>query len=190
MASVFDVLGRDHVEVKRMLAELEKGPAAGSGADADVLALRKKMVQQLVIEESKHEAVEEMYFWPTVRDVLPDGDELADTATGQEQDAKHVLDRLDKLDADDPEFERLIATFASAGREHIAYEEERVWPPLREALTPGQADELGEKLEAGKKSAPTRPHPHTPPSPGVLKAAGPAVAAADRARDAMTKRDE
>ncbi len=89
MASVFDVLGRDHVEVKRMLAELEKGPTAATGADEDALALRKKMTQQLVIEESKHEAVEEMYFWPTVREALPDGDKLADTATGQEQEAKH-----------------------------------------------------------------------------------------------------
>ncbi len=65
-----------------------------------------------------------------------------------------------------------------------------MWPPLREALSPEQADELGDKLEAGKSTAPTRPHPHTPPSPGVLKAAGPAVAAADRARDAVTHRDE
>jgi hypothetical protein len=153
MASVFDVLGHDHVEVKRMLTELEKGPTAATGASDDALALRKKMVQQLVIEESRHEAVEEMYFWPTVRDVLPDGDQLADTATGQEQEAKHVLDRLDKLDAGQPEFEDLIGTFIQS-------------------------------------TAPTRPHPHTPPSPGVLKTAGPAVAAADRARDAATGRDE
>jgi hemerythrin-like domain-containing protein len=190
MASVFDVLGRDHVEVKRMLAELEKGPTAATGASADALALRKKMTQQLVIEESKHEAVEEMYFWPTVREALPDGDKLADTATGQEQEAKHVLDRLDKLDAGDPEFEQLVGSFIQAGREHIDFEEGQVWPPLRQALSPGQANELGDKLEAGKSTAPTRPHPHTPPSPGVLKAAGPAVAAADRARDAVTHRDE
>ena len=29
MPSVFDVLGHDHQEVKQMLTELEKGPAAG-----------------------------------------------------------------------------------------------------------------------------------------------------------------
>ena len=45
-----------------------------------------------------------------------------------------------------------------------------------------------EKLEQGKKRAPTRPHPHTPPKPGVLKAAGPAVAAADRLRDKIAGR--
>ncbi|MFZ0188983.1 MAG: hemerythrin domain-containing protein, partial [Streptosporangiaceae bacterium] len=88
MADVFTVLGQDHQEVKRMLAELEKGPSRVTGASEDQLALRKKMTEQLIIEESKHEALEEMYFWPVVRDHLPDGDTLADQATGQEQEAK------------------------------------------------------------------------------------------------------
>jgi hemerythrin-like domain-containing protein len=190
MPTVFDVLGRDHQEVKQMLSELEKGPTAAMGARDNELALRKKMVEQLVIEESKHEAVEEMYFWPAVRDRVPDGERLASTATGQEQEGKEVLDRLDKLDASDPEFEQLVATFIQAGREHISYEETAVWPLLRESLSAEEASELGDKIAAAKKTAPTRPHPHTPPSPGVLKTAGPAVAAADRARDAATGRGE
>lgn len=63
MPSLFDVLGQDHKEVKRMLAELEKGPIAATGASDSHLILREKMVEELVIEESRHEAVEEMYFW-------------------------------------------------------------------------------------------------------------------------------
>jgi hypothetical protein len=71
---------------------------------------------------------------------------------------------------------------------HIAFEETQVWPGLRLVLSAQTAAELGTKIAEGKKTAPTRPHPHTPPSPGVLKAAGPAVAAADKARDAVTGR--
>jgi hemerythrin-like domain-containing protein len=190
MPSAFEVLAKDHEEVKLMLAELERGPAAAAGVGPDQLALRKKMVQQLVIEESRHEAVEEMYFWPAVRDALTDGDKLADQAQAQEQEAKGVLDRLDKLAPEDGEFETLLAQFTAAGREHIAFEETAVWPRLREVLSAEQADELGSKLEQGKSTAPTRPHPHTPPSPGLLKTAGPVVAAADRLRDAATGRDE
>ena len=44
--------------------------------------------------------------------------------------------------------------------------------------------------DEGKKTAPTRPHPHTPPSPGALKTAGPIAAAADKARDAVTGRGD
>ena len=188
MPSVFEVLSRDHDEVKQMLSEFEKGPTAADGAGPDQLALRKTMAETLVIEESKHEAVEEMYFWPAVRDRLPDGGRLADEATGQEQEAKQVLARLDKSGAVDPEFEKLLAQFITAGREHIAFEETRVWPGLRSALTSTEAEELGEKLEQAKKTAPTRPHPGTPPSPGVLKSTGPVAAAAGKARDAVTGR--
>jgi len=190
MPTVFEVLSRDHEEVKQMLSEFEKGPTAANGASPDQLALRKKMAETLVIEESKHEAVEEMYFWPAVRDRLPDGGRLADEATGQEQQAKQVLDRLDRTGADDPEFEKLLGQFITAGREHIAFEEARVWPGLRSALTSTEAEELGEKLEQAKKTAPTRPHPGTPPSPGLLKSIGPVVAVADKARDAVIGRGE
>ena len=161
MADVFTVLSQDHEEVKRMLAELEKGPSRATGAGEDQLALRKKMTEQLIIEESKHEALEEMYFWPAVRDHLPDGGRLADQATGQEQEAKEVLAKLDKLDAGDAEFEKLLGTFIGAAREHIQFEETAVWPGLRIALNSERAEELGAQIAEGKKTAPTRPHPHT-----------------------------
>ena len=131
MTDVFTVLARDHQEVKDMLAELEKGLAKGTGAGDDQLALRKKMTEQLIIEESTHEALEEMYFWPAVREHFAAGNTLADTATGQEQDAKQVLAELDKLQAGDLEFEKLLGTFIVDAREHIAFEETQVWPSLR-----------------------------------------------------------
>ena len=188
MADVFTVLGQDHQEVKRMLAELEKGPTKATGASEDQLALRKKMAEELIIEESKHEALEEMYFWPAVRDHLEAGNTLADEATGQEQAAKQVLNDLDKLQAGDAEFEQLVGKFTVDAREHIEFEETQVWPLLRRTLPAETSAELGEKIAEGKKTAPTRPHPHTPPSPGVLKTAGPAAAAADKARDKLTGR--
>jgi hypothetical protein len=188
MADAFEVLAQDHAEVKQMLIQLELGTIRQGGVGAEQLTQRKKLAQQLVIEESRHEAVEEMYFWPAVREYLRNGDELADTAIGQEDEGKEVLDKLDKLDAGDPEFERLLAEFIRAGREHIDYEETQVWPGLRAALTAEQSQEIGSKMEAGKKTAPTRPHPRTPSSPGALKATGPVAAAADKARDAITHR--
>jgi hemerythrin-like domain-containing protein len=188
MADVFTVLGQDHQEVKRMLAELEKGPTAATGASEAQLALRKKMTEELIIEESRHEALEEMYFWPAVRDHIQSGSTLADEAIGQEQAAKQVLANLDKVGSGDAEFERLLGKFVTDAREHIEFEETQVWPLLRTALPAETSAELGKKIAEGKKTAPTRPHPHTPPSPGALKAAGPVAAAADKARDKLTGR--
>jgi len=190
MPSVFDVLSRDHEEVTRMLDELTSGPTILTGAGPTQLALRKKMVEELIIEESKHEAAEEMYFWPAVRRILPDGDELADAATDQEQVAKRALDMLDRLDASAPQFEPLLRRVMDAGREHIAFEEGTVWPKLSRALSAQEAEELGTQIGEAKKTAPTRPHPATPPHPAVLKGAGPALAAIDRLRDAITGRGQ
>lgn len=187
MADVFEVLSADHADVKGMLTVLEESANHTEESDA-VQQARKDVAQFLVMDESRHEAAEEQYFWPAVRERLPNGNELADQAISQETEAKEILDRLDKLESRDAEFDKLLAKFIPAAREHIDFEESRVWPGLREVLSPAQAQELGDKIQQAKDKGPTRPHPHTPPSPGVLKAAGPAVAAMDRLRDLMTGR--
>jgi hemerythrin-like domain-containing protein len=187
MADVFEVLGADHEDVKGMLTVLEESANHTDASDA-VQRARKDVAQFLVIDSSRHEAAEEQYFWPAVRDRLGDGNELADEAIGQETEAKQILDRLDKLDSRDAEFDGLLAKFIPAARQHIQFEETRVWPGLRQALSTDEAQELGEKIQKAEDKGPTRPHPHTPPTPGVLKAAGPAVAAVDRLRDLISGR--
>lgn len=186
MSDVFEVLKNDHEAIVALLDRL----AAGRPADADpaLLRARRVLVDRLIIEESQHEAVEEEYFWPAVREYLDDGDALADEATGQEQRAKAALAELDGLSADDERFEELLAGFLKDARAHLAFEETRVWPPLRRALTGTQAAKLGTALVRGKALAPTHPHPGIAPEPGILRASGPMTAAADRIRDAATGR--
>lgn len=188
MADAFSVLRRDHEKVERTLSGLEDGPNAGSGADQAELMARRKLTQQLIIDESGHEAIEEQYFWPLVRDRMPGGKDLADEAIGQEQEAKQVLDRLDKLEAWDDGFEQSLREFITAARDHVAFEETKVWPGLREVLSTEELNDLGDTLMRAKEHAPTRPHPHAPADPRVLKAAGPAVSAADKLRDSATGR--
>jgi hemerythrin-like domain-containing protein len=161
MPDVFDVLRQDHSEVKQLLARLEKerpGPDAGKGKLAD----RKEKATKLITDESKHEAVEEMFFWPAVRDKLQDGDKLAGHATSQENEAKEVLAKLDTLEPGSDEFEKLLAVFTAAAREHIEFEETQVWPKLRKALSKQEATEIGKQLREGKKTAPDKPEPGEP----------------------------
>jgi Hemerythrin HHE cation binding domain len=165
MADAFEVLRADHAAVEQMLAALETSPGYSAGAGSTVLAARREVALRLVIDSSKHEAVEEQYFWPTVREHLPDGAELADQAIAQEQAAREKLALLDKLDADSDQFDQLIAEFIPVARAHIQFEETRVWPRLRDALSAAEAQGLGEKLSGAKEHAPTRPHPRTRPEP-------------------------
>jgi hemerythrin-like domain-containing protein len=171
-----------------MLLALENSPGNSEGAGRTVLAARYEVVQRLVIDSSRHEAAEEQYFWPVVREKLGNGNSLADEAIAQEQEAKEVLARLEKLEPADDEFDQLIAGLIPAARQHIEFEETRVWPDLRVALSPGEAQELGDKVQKARERGPTRPHPRTPPNPKVLKSLGPAIAVADKLRDAVAGR--
>lgn len=187
MGDVFQMLKADHDAIAAVLGRLE---AARPPADADPgwLRARKRLVERLIIEETKHETVEEEYFWPAVREHVVGGDTLADEATGQEQQAKSILMELDGLDTGDARFEELLAGFIGAARAHLAFEETRVWPRLRRALTGTQAAKLGNAMKKGKSLAPTHPNPDIAPEPGILQASGALTAAADRLRDAATGR--
>jgi hemerythrin-like domain-containing protein len=181
------LLREDHIKVLAMLDELERGAASGRSATPEDNAARKRLVTELVMAESAHEAIEEQFFWPSVQHWLKEGRQLAGPALEQEQAAKRVLQELDKLEPGDSGFEILLRRAIADAREHIAYEEREVWPAAQR-MAPSELEELGKKMAIAKKAAPTRPHPHTPPKPGVLKTAGLAAAAVDKMRDAATGR--
>lgn len=188
MPDVFQVLLQDHDEVKAMLAQLEEGPRSSTGATAEQLAFRKRSVEAVIIAESKHEAAEQMYFWPAVKRLGPDGQRVAEAGLEQEAEADPVLADLDKLQPDDEGFEERLAVFTAAARAHIAYEEAHAWPLLRATISADEAQALGDQIVRAKKLAPTRPHPHVPAQPGAVKSAGPVAGVADRLRDAATGR--
>jgi hemerythrin-like domain-containing protein len=175
----------DHKSVLGMLEVLDGAPS-GSGAQVSGLGT---MVTNLVIAESQHEAIEEQFFWPAVRDALDDGDELADKAITQEQEGKKLLQRLADGEPGDPDYQQALQEFVKAAREHITYEQDVVWPKLEAAVSMADLEKLGEKLETAKKVAPTRPHPDTPPNATVQKTMGLGAAVLDHVRDAASGRE-
>jgi hemerythrin-like domain-containing protein len=177
-------LRQDHKSVLGMLEVLDEAP---SGTGAEISGL-ETMVTNLVIAESQHEAIEEQLFWPAVRDALEDGDALADQAIEQEQDGKKLLQRLVDGKPGEAEYHEALQHFVKAGRDHIAYEQDVVFPRFEAAVSREHLDKLGERLERAKKIAPTRPHPDTPPNPTVLRTVGMVTATVDHVRDAFTGR--
>jgi len=164
MPDVFEVLSGDHRQLQRLLANLDPGPDRATGVpDADQ-HVRAKLSAKLIREFSRHEAVEHQYFWPAVRDRIRGGDELSARAIAQEATAAEALARLDGLMPGDPDFEHLLAKLAPATVAHIGFEESQVWPLLSTVLSPADAEQLGEILIDGRKTAPTKPYPRTPSS--------------------------
>src|SRR5215211_8850561 len=136
-------LRQDHKSVLGMLEVLDGAPS-GSGAGVSGL---KTMVTNLVIAESQHEAIEEQFFWPAVRDALDDGDGLADQAIAQEQEGKKLLQRLEDGEPGDSDYQQALQEFVKAGREHILYEQDVVWPKFEAAVSSQELEKLGERLE-------------------------------------------
>jgi hemerythrin-like domain-containing protein len=177
-------LRQDHKSVLGMLEVLEGAPS-GTGSQLSGL---DTVVSNLIIAESQHEAIEEQWFWPAVRRALDDGDALADQAIQQEQDGKKLLQQLKDSKPGQPQYQEALQEFVAAGREHIEFEQNEVFPKLQAAASRAELEKIGRQLETAKKIAPTRPHPGTPPSSLLLKTAGMMVAMLDHLRDALTGR--
>lgn len=177
-------LRQDHKSVLGLFETLDGAPS-GPGAQASGL---ETVVNNLIIAESQHEAIEEQFFWPAVRDAI--GDSIADKAVEQEQAGKKLLQRLEDGKPGDPDYHEALQEFITLGREHIAYEQDVVWPQVENTLSRDELEKIGSKLEAAKKMAPTRPHPNTPPNSTVLKTMGMGAAVMDHVRDAVTGRSQ
>lgn len=175
-----DILIEDHREVEGLFRELER-PAG----DAE---RQEQLVSAAIAELVRHSVAEEQYLYPVTRQVLPDGDRIADREIEDHSAAEQVMKRLEAMRPDDPEFDSEVATLIADVREHIEDEETNLFPRLREACSQQQLADLGKKVERAKKMAPTRPHPSAPNTPPANKLLAPGTGLADRVRDALSGR--
>jgi hemerythrin-like domain-containing protein len=180
---VIEILEHDHREVEQMFAELESLRGAST---EEAQSRRKDLADQVTIELVRHSVAEEVLVYPEVERKV--SAEEAEHAREEHAEAEETLQRLEKLDADDPAFDAELATLMEEIRHHIADEEGRMFADMRRSLDPDELRKLGSRVEAFKKVAPTRPHPHVPNEALPRMAAGPAASLFDRMRDLATGR--
>ncbi|SDR94850.1 hemerythrin domain-containing protein [Microlunatus soli] len=135
-----------------------------------------------------HETAGEMVLRPVTETIAASG--IADARNAEEQEANAVLEQLESLKLESPEFDRDSQQFAGAVAAHAESEENEEFPPVLEALDLQQRRTLGRRIEAVEKIAPTRPHPGTAGSPARQWTIGPFVALVDRAKDALARARE
>lgn len=104
-------LRADHKSVLGMLEVLDGAPE-GDGAQLSGL---ETMVNNLIIAESQHEAIEEQFFWPAVRRALGNGDDLANQAIAQEEAGKKLLQRLEEGRPGEPGYHEALKQFRHRG---------------------------------------------------------------------------
>jgi hemerythrin superfamily protein len=178
---VITFLIEQHNEVNDMFAQLEQMDGA---TDDKVQRLAEQVVTSLV----KHSVAEEIYLYPTVRKVLPGGDDIADHELSEHDEAEQTMKRLEALSPTEPQFWPTMHELIGEIRHHVADEENDLFPKLRAACSEEQLQELGRKVEQVQKVAPTRPHPASPSEGTALAALAPGAGLVDRVRDALSGR--
>jgi hemerythrin-like domain-containing protein len=180
---VIEILEHDHREVEEMFKELESLRGATSDEDR---SRRKDLAEQVTIELVRHSVAEEVLVYPAVESQV--SAEEAEHARKEHAEAEETMHRLEKLDADDPAFDDELATLMAEIRHHIEDEEGEMFAHMRQVIDQDELRRLGTAVEAFKKVAPTRPHPHVPNTAVARLAAGPAASLFDRMRDLATGR--
>lgn len=178
--SAIDVLKQDHRTVEQLFGQYHEATASPER--------KQEIVNEIIRELSIHAAIEEEILYPTVREALPDGDQLAEESLQEHHEAKQVLAELDGMSPGEPEFEERVGRLMEDIRHHVEEEEGAMFPKLQQALDEETLADVGRELEEAKKRAPTRPHPTAPDEPPGIKAAGPAAALLDRIRDKLQGR--
>jgi hemerythrin superfamily protein len=175
------VITSDHREVEEIFQALESKKGTPQH--------RRDLADHVIAELVRHSVAEEQYMYPAAREALPDGDSVVDHELQEHAEAEQLMKDLDGLDAEDPEFDRLVTKLIADIRHHIEEEESELLPKLQDACSRSQLEDLGEKVVNAKKIAPTRPHPSAPDKPPANKLLGPGAGLVDRMRDALSGRD-
>lgn len=170
-------LTKDHDEVRAIFAQLRQGPAPQR---------REELVRDMTVELVKHSVAEEAHLYPLIRDVFPEGDQLADHEIEEHAEVEKALKSREKMDPSDPQYMPTVHTVIDDVTHHAQEEEDDVFPRLRQTCSAEQLRELGDKIRATKKVAPTHPHPSAPDTPPGNKLLGPVAGLVDRVRDAIT----
>ncbi len=167
------LLKQDHKTVERLFKRFEK---------AKQPAEQRKLAEQVVKELSVHAAIEEMLFYPAVRDRVSGAEDMVLESLEEHHIVKWVLSELEDMKPDHERFKAKMTVLIENVRHHVEEEESELFPKVRKAMGRKELGELGDAMEKAKKTAPTRPHPKAPDTPPGNLVAGAAAGVVDRAR--------
>ena len=133
---IVDEIIADHRQVEAVFGEIENSSDPSN---------RCELVEHVITELVRHSVGEEQYLYPTARNMLPDGEQVADHELKEHAEAEEVMKELENTDEDDPKFDALVRTLIDDIRHHVADEESELLPKLRDACD-GAENRAGEEV--------------------------------------------
>ena len=140
-ADAIDMLKQDHDRVEKSFKDFEKMDRQDSEAC-------QRLIGSVCSELTVHTTLEEEIFYPAVREAIEDED-LMNEAAVEHETARMLIDQLENMDTDDPNY---FATFTVLGeyvRHHVKEEQGEMFPAAKKAKVDLAA--LGERMRARKE---------------------------------------
>lgn len=141
VADIFELLKRDHRNVRALLDEIE-----GAADDRH----RRALFSQLVEEVEAHSQAEDDVFYTSIELT----DDLADTIDEARQEHDQVealLEELDGLPVAGDDWLEKVREIRMLIEHHVAAEEERIFPLARQGLGEEEALRLGHEFLSAKQ---------------------------------------
>ena len=176
------LLKNDHKTVEDLFKRFEKlGPRA--------VKSKQDVVERIVRELSIHAAIEEMAFYPAIREAVEKGDveDMVLESLEEHHIVKWVLSELDGMNASHERFDAKVTVLMENVRHHVKEEEKDLFPKVSKMFSRAMLDELGDAMTRLKKTVPTHPHPRSPDEPPGNLIAGAGAAIMDKALDTGRK---
>jgi hemerythrin superfamily protein len=170
------LLKQDHREINELFKRFEK---AGDGA----FKQKRKLVDQMIAELSRHASIEEQILYPWAREHIDQADDEVLEALEEHHVVKWLLWELEDLSPGDERFDAKVTVMIENVRHHVTEEENELFSDLRDVATRTELLDLADALSAAKKRAPTRPHPRGADTPPGNVMTAPIASALDHARE-------
>jgi hemerythrin-like domain-containing protein len=152
------ILKQDHRDVQQLFRRFEK-------AGDDAHGVKGQLVDTMIEELSRHAEIEELVFYPAVRQEVADAESDVLEALEEHHVVKLVLRELEGLDPTDERFDAKVTVMMESVRHHVKEEEQTLFPEVRRAMRRPRLRELGDELRNAKGHVSTRPHPDAPDEP-------------------------
>jgi len=136
-----EMLKDDHDKVKKSFKEFEK-------LDREDTETAYQLAMSVCDELKLHTTLEEEIFYPAVREIIDD-DDLMNEAAVEHETAKMLIEQLENMQADDPNFHATFTVLGEYVNHHVKEEEDEMFPAAKKSDL--DFDDLAQRMRARRE---------------------------------------
>ena len=133
-----EILKEQHDKVKKAFKEFEK-------LDREDTEAQQQLVQSVCEDLKLHTTLEEELFYPAAREAIADED-LLNEAQVEHETAKMLIEQLENMGADDPNFHATFTVLGEYVMHHVKEEEGEMFPEVKKSDL--DLEELGARMRS------------------------------------------